>query len=224
MNDCREFFAQEEVDRMRALITGFPPFPGRPENPSEAVVRLLQREPPQWPGLVLQTALLPVEYAGVENAVDDLLRDVQPDIWLALGVGRQSTPVRLETQAVNCDASDRPDNSGNRRCGEAIEPGGPSVRRIPWSCDSLLAELQAAQIPAECGDDAGTYVCNHLLYYVLQRLEQLNFPCRFLFVHLAPPECGLPPENLSCALQIILNWLQNQHAGQSRSETTLASF
>ncbi|WP_437194393.1 hypothetical protein [Planctomicrobium sp. SH527] len=194
---------------MRVLVTGFPPFPGRPVNPSELLVRSIASRSLELPGIELHTELLPVEYAGVEQAFTQLMSTVRPQLWLAFGVGAQQSPLRLEQRAANCDNSTRCDNSGELRSNCLIEENGPEFRDLPARIPELQMHLQRAGYTCDLSNDAGTYVCNHLMYTAANSANVRSRECEFVFTHLAPLEFGMPTENLVVALQIMVNWFQN---------------
>ncbi|SFJ54276.1 pyroglutamyl-peptidase [Planctomicrobium piriforme] len=208
---------------MRVLVTGFPPFPGRPENPSQRLVQAIHAGLLPLTDCELHAALLPVEYAGVELEFDRLFDAVGPDVWLAFGVGKQACPLRLERQGVNRDHSDRPDNSGCVRTESVIESAGPATRVVSTDVVGLQTELRSVGLPVELSDDAGTYVCNHLIYHARRRLSERGADCEFVFIHLAPPEFGLPVEKLLFTLQIMTAWFQNQQGGRDGQNRQLAA-
>lgn len=195
---------------LRILVTGFPPFPGRPVNPSQDLVQAVQSGALLLPGLTFHGALLPVEYARVEREIEELLDTVRPDIWLAYGVGGQAVPFRLESRGVNRDDSTTPDNSGEVRRGVAIESSGPGELRTQTDLECLRKLLSASGCPTEISLDAGTYVCNHVLYFAMSLLGRRAPPVEFMFTHLAPAEQGMNLEMSLLGLQITALWFQNQ--------------
>lgn len=193
----------------RVLVTGFPPFPGRPINPSELLIQSISSNSNAISGIELHTQLLPVEYTGVEQAFTRLMTEIRPHLWLAFGVGAQQTPLRLECRGINQDHSTRCDNAGELRTNCLIEENGPEFRSLPADLAELHSHLQRAGYSCELSDDAGTYVCNHLIYTAAKSINVQRRECEFVFTHLAPQEFGMPTENLIVALQIMVNWFQN---------------
>ncbi|HWL07900.1 MAG TPA: ROK family protein [Planctomicrobium sp.] len=202
---------------MRLLVTGFPPFPGRPANPSAQLIQALVETPLLSPQVEIIAELLPVEYAGVEQAFDELLERVNPDIWIAFGVGRQACPLRIEQRGLNRDHASIPDNAGETRTDHIIEPDGPPVRWLTADLLQLSQVLASAEFDVELSDDAGAYVCNHLIYHAAKSLNECSHRCEFVFIHLAPPESGLPTEKLLVALQNMAGWFQNQLVASVRN-------
>jgi len=195
---------------MRLIVSGFPPFAGRPVNPSALLIESLQQSPVSLPDVNVIPALLPVDYAAVETEVDQLLTRWQPDVWIAFGVGRQSTPLRIETRGQNRDHCELPDNAGVIRLDQQIAADGPACQRLSPNLKEFAHFLTSTGIDTELSEDAGTYLCNHLIYYAARRLHRDKNPCEFVFIHLAPAESGLPTEKLARALQNMARWFQNQ--------------
>ncbi len=195
---------------MRILITGFPPFPGRPINPSQELIETLRAGILPTEGIALAAELLPCEYAGVEEAFTRLMAEFAPHLVLAFGVGRQATHLQLESRGVNRDHAEIPDNAGMLRSGIPIAPDGPDELHSPLPLHDLAAALQQSGQDARFSQDAGTYVCNHLVYFAHLHPAVQSGQTRFVFTHLPPAEQGLNLEKLLGALQIMIDWFQNR--------------
>jgi len=81
------------------LLTGFEPFGGSPVNPSQQIVEALSADPA--PGLVLQTALLPVDTRRVPDAVREALATAQPSAVVMLGQAGSRAAIAVERVAIN---------------------------------------------------------------------------------------------------------------------------
>jgi len=193
----------------RVLVTGFPPFPGRPVNPSQQIVEQIRSGAVAIPGVQLAAELLPVEYVGIETEFFRCLRDHDPDLWLAFGVGRGVCDFRLESVGRNLDNAEHPDNAGEVRLGVPILAGGPGELFSPHDLKSLQRLLTRQGFSAAVSQDAGRYLCNHLQYFALYHLPSFRKKCQFLFTHLAPDESGLPLQNLLLALQTMVDGFHN---------------
>ncbi|MEW4489309.1 hypothetical protein AB1L42_14600 [Thalassoglobus sp. JC818] len=195
---------------MKFAITGFPAFPGTPSNPTQDLVDTLNQNTPFIDGHSIEAFLLPVEYNGVEIALDQILEMSNPDVVLSFGVGRHSETLRLETCGENLDDASIPDNSGELRQGTPIRSDQSPFLYCPHRVDQLLEKLQQANVPSELSKDAGRYVCNHLLFYasLLENSAQSNF--RFLFTHVPSYENGFQLEQTLTGLQIMVRWFALQ--------------
>lgn len=193
---------------MRVLITGFPPFPGRPVNPTQELVRAITQQKSLVTGCRLQTAELPVEYRAVEERFAEAVTTHDPDVVLAFGVGKPGPLFRLETQGVNWDECEVPDNAGELRCGQRIVDDGPEVLRSSLDLEPVHNSLLSQGHSVALSDNAGRYVCNHLLYFGLHYalVEQLRY--RMTFVHVPQPEHGFELEaalrGLTCLLETLV--------------------
>src|SRR3954470_4696165 len=120
----------------RVLVAGFEPFGGRRVNPaSEVVTRLAERG-----GGTKQLAAhpLPVSFARLRPALDELVAAHDPELILGLGLAAGSALLRLEQVAINVMAAGEvPDNDGQAPAGEAIEPAGPAARFSTLDNDGL---------------------------------------------------------------------------------------
>ena len=168
----------------RVLVAGFEPFGGRRVNPaSELVARLSERA---GGGKQLAAHPVPVSFARLRPALDELVAAHDPELILGLGLAAGSTALRLEQVAINVMAADLADNEGQCPSGEPIEPAGPAARFSTLDNAALARRLLQDGIPAERSFHAGTHCCNLFLYHALglvgggRRLKLCGFlhlPC-----------------------------------------------
>ena len=193
---------------MRVLITGFPPFPGRPINPTQELVRAVAQQGSLVSGCHLRTAELPVEYRAVEERFAEAVTEHDPDVVLAFGVGKPGPLLRLETQGVNWDECEVPDNAGELRCGQPIVHDGPESLRSSLDLEPLHSVLAAQGHSVALSDNAGRYVCNHLLYFGLHYAAIQRHRYRMAFVHVPQPEHGFALDaalrGLTCLLDALV--------------------
>lgn len=202
------------ICRMHFLLTGFPPFPGRPINPTQQLIEAIHDWPPHPNGRQLSTALLPVEYQGVEHVFDKLIRDLRPDVVLSFGVGRHEHTLRFESCGVNQDNASIPDNAGETRRETSIIPGGPDAIQCSADLPDLLETLRDAGIPVEISQNAGQYVCNHLLYYASYHEQQDESEYNFLFTHVPTVEGGFDLQATLQGIALMMNWYESKRTMQ----------
>ncbi len=169
---------------MRIIVFGFEKFGGLSSNPSQLVVEELAREDQAALGCQLITCVLPTEYAASVEKINRLISENNPSIVLGLGVASSRQTVCLERFALNIDDAVVKDNAGFVRVGEEIEPGGPEALITLIDLPSILKSLTDQDIPATISNHAGTYVCNHVYYQVLRKLQVENTKTGCVFVHL----------------------------------------
>src|SRR5687767_5251833 len=107
----------------RLLVTGFGPFPGVERNPSREIAQALEQRG-LGPGVEVIAAELPVAFAGVAPAIDEVLGRLQPppDVLLGLGVWSHGDSFRLERRARGSFDGKRADNQGDTGAGIDLGP------------------------------------------------------------------------------------------------------
>ncbi len=165
----------------RVLLTGFEAFGGHAVNPSERVLRPLAAAAPG--GVVVSTRVLRVSYRDGFAPLRDALSHERFDAALLLGLGAGRAAISFERVAVN-RRGPATDNDGVHMPEERIEDGGPAACFSTLPIDALVAAVHATGVPAEVSDDAGTFLCNQVLYQALRHADRSGIPTRIGFVHL----------------------------------------
>jgi pyroglutamyl-peptidase len=152
---------------MRALITGFGPFPRAPFNPSAAVAKALaRRRRPALAGLICNAHVFATRYADIDRDLPRLLAQ-RPDIVLMFGLAGRTRELRIETRARNAISSLFPDAGKHRPPHRAIDTGGLPARtgRAPFT--RVAAALRSRKVPARLSRDAGSYLGNYAYWRAL---------------------------------------------------------
>lgn len=167
----------------RILVTGFGPFPGAPDNPTDWLVSRLAADPPEGEGIAaFHAEVLDVEYDLVGPRLSQLGNAFAPDIAIHFGLAAEASGFRLERVARNSHAGARPDNAGRLPPALRICAGPPTLpSTLPLS--AIAAGLATAGLPVEWSDDAGGYLCNTV--FVLSRFHACEGlrPAMAGFVH-----------------------------------------
>jgi len=166
----------------RILLTGFEPFGPHDVNPSERVLRPLAAAAPG--GAIVSTRVLPVSYRSAFAAVREVLDSERLDAVLLCGLGAGRAAISYERVAVNRRGSALADNDGVRIGDERIDPAGPAACFSTVPVDELVVATLAAGAPAEESEDAGTFLCNQVLYQTLRHCDRHSLRVRAGFVHL----------------------------------------
>jgi pyroglutamyl-peptidase len=166
---------------MKLLLTGFEPFGGSPVNPSQQIVFALAQR--SFAGLVLYTAILPVDRVDGPAAALNAIHEHQPDAVLCLGQAARRPALSIERVAVNLLDYAIPDNAGNRVVDEPVVAGGPAAYFATLPLRRMLAAVQAAHVPCELSLSAGAFLCNQVLYAVLHHLAHNSSTTRAGFIH-----------------------------------------
>jgi pyroglutamyl-peptidase len=141
----------------------------------------------------VRSAVLPVVYAEIEQAIDTLLADVKPAAVVSLGLDYKTDIIKLERIAINLDDASIPDEANDLRSGTRIAPRGPAARWSTLPLDSISAALAAADVPFKFSSHAGAFLCNHLMYHMCGRADRAGIPAGF--IHLPPTPDLLGPED-----------------------------
>lgn len=191
----------------RILLTGFEPFDRDSVNPAWEVARALQG----WSceGALVQAAQLPCAFGAALRRLDEVLADGPvPVLVVALGLAGGRTDITPERIAINMDDARIPDNAGAQPVDLAVDPAGPAAYFSTLPIKAIVAALRTQGLPASVSNSAGTFVCNHVFYGLMQRLatRPALAGVRGGFVHLpalpeqAARQPGLP--SLALATQV----------------------
>jgi len=173
---------------MAILVTGFDTFGKLAFNPTEMIVTQLAADPRTTVSEEFHCHVLPTAYDKAANDINALIGETRPSILLGLGVSTKRDKICLERFALNLDDAAIEDNAGCIRRGEDIVLGGPAALKTNVDIVAVLNRLADAGVPAEISNHAGTFVCNHVYYCALQRLEKELPHVRCLFVHVPLPD------------------------------------
>ncbi|KEO84722.1 pyroglutamyl-peptidase I [Tumebacillus flagellatus] len=171
-----------EGTRCKVLVTGFDPFGGEPVNPALEAVKLLRGK--SFEGMEVVTAEVPTVFHKSIAVLDGLMRDVQPDVVICVGQAGGRADITVERVAINVDDARIPDNDGNQPVDEPIVADGPAAYWSSLPIKAMVQAIRAAGIPASVSQTAGTFVCNHL-FYGLMNLIATKYPrVRGGFIHI----------------------------------------
>lgn len=155
---------------MNILLTGFEPFGGEAVNAAWAAVRPLD-------GTTIGTAQVhALEIPTVRfKSLDAVTKGIQrfdPEIIICVGQAGGRSDITLERVAINCDDYLSPDNGGNTPIDEPVIAGGPAAYFSTLPIRHIVEALKAQKIPAAISNTAGTFVCNHVFYGLMDWLAR----------------------------------------------------
>lgn len=203
------------------LLTGFEPFGGEQVNPALEAVRNLEGE--MIGGAKVTVCTLPVVQKKALHCLFYKMEELQPDLIVAIGQAGGRPELSLERVAINIDDYRIKDNEGNQPIDEAIVAGAPVAY---WSSLPIKAMLTAARqvgIPASVSNSAGTFVCNHLFYGLMHRLQENASTARGGFIHIPylPEQAARNPGQPSMALETIVSGLKIMLEAAMENETDI---
>jgi pyroglutamyl-peptidase len=189
--------------RPRILVTGFGPFPGAPENPTEQLVQTLAaRQPAPICAGLLRAAVLPTDYRRSWSALRRLYGDFQPDIVLHFGLSRRARAVHVERVARKRCSPELPDAAGFSPSSGLARRFGPESLVSTLPVEAIAPCLQQAGIPVAISEDAGGYVCNATFY---RSLLAAQTGALVGLIHLPPEgQGGFDAERLVRAAELVV--------------------
>ena len=193
---------------MKIIVTGFEPFDGGAINPSWEAVTAVQA--PE--GAELLKLQLPVVYGKAADILKKTMKKELPDAVVCVGLAEGRPDVTPERVAVNCRDETIPDNDGFFPHDEPIDPDGQPAYFTRLPIHAITEEIRKTGLSAKISNSAGVYVCNDLMYGLLQAItdEPIFADVKGGFIHVpASTRMGLPssvpawePEQIAKALQI----------------------
>jgi len=192
------------------LMSGFEAFGGYETNPS--MEALLDLEGQVIAGLEVHVVELPVEWDVAWELLHDEIRTWKPRVVIATGMAG-SPQMRYEVNAVNEEWGE--DNAGVDPKGGAVVQGGPETLAPTLPVELMAVAVENAGLPTTISEDAGTYLCNHvmykLLYYATIERDEPTVAAGFIHVPPAPYEGTMTVGDITDAhivgLDVIATWL-----------------
>ena len=194
----------------KVLLTGFEPFGGEIINPSwQAVSRLHGRQVARHR---LVAAQLPTVFGQSLTVLKQLLALHRPALVLCVGQAGGRGAISLERIAINVDDARMADNAAQQPIDRPVVAQGPAAYFSTLPIKAMLHGLQGKGFAAEVSQTAGTFVCNHVFYGLMDTLAtQTGFQnpdggtVRGGFVHVPYlPEQGSPSMVLDDMVQGLL--------------------
>ena len=192
----------------RILLTAFEPFGGETVNPSLEILRVLSSREDVIPLTV------PVTFSGAAETVlnHPEIRNCSAVVMLGQAKGRAG--ITIERVAINIDDASIPDNEGAQPADTPILTDGESASFSTLPVKALVGAIREAGLPASISNTAGTFVCNHQMYRVLDALRDTDIPAGFIHVPALPEQASgadtpsLPLDDMVKAIETVLNTLR----------------
>lgn len=165
---------------MTILITGFEPFGGETINPAlEAVTGL--SDTINGHGIIKRT--LPVIFHEALAILEKHIDEASPDIVICVGQAGGRAAISIERIGINIDDARIPDNADQAPIDAPINPNGPAAYFSNLPIKAITEAISEAGIPASVSNTAGTYVCNHVLYGLMDLIHQKHPHIKGGFIH-----------------------------------------
>jgi len=171
------------------LLTGFEPFGGDVRNPSAEIVAALQGR--VIGGRRVVGVVLPCVFEASTAMLRRLLREHRPELVIATGLAGGRGELAVERVAINVQDARIPDNAGVQPVDRPVVAGGPAAYWSTLPVKAIVARLRRDGLPAGVSQTAGTFVCNHVFYFLMHALRrQRGVRGGFIHVPWLPEQAG----------------------------------
>lgn len=165
---------------MKILITGFDPFGGESINPAYEAVKLLPDSIGECEIIKLE---VPTVFGKAFDTVEMAVEEHSPDAVICVGQAGGRTGITLERVAINLIDARIPDNEGNQPIDQPIIQGGANAYFAQLPVKVMVNSMLDCGIQASVSYTAGTFVCNELMYRLLNLIDKKYPEMRGGFIH-----------------------------------------
>ncbi|MBY0451393.1 MAG: pyroglutamyl-peptidase I [Bdellovibrionaceae bacterium] len=149
---------------MKILVTGFKPFLGHDQNPSERLsVELAQNFSE------VESLILPVEFGRAFEVLDRHLSARSYDYILLLGQAAGRHRISIEKIGLNWAETHHRDEAGIKPVNGPLVAGAELALMTKFPVDEVYRQLIEQKLPVHVSFSAGTYVCNDIYFRAMER-------------------------------------------------------
>ena len=163
----------------KLLITGFEPFGGETINPSWEAVSRLSEIIGEYE---ITKLLIPVVFGEASKRVIETASKTNPDVIISVGQAGGRNAITPELVAINLRHATIPDNNGNKPQDESIVEDGEAAYFSDLPVRKMSDAIKDSGISSSVSYSAGAYVCNDVLYTLLDRYKGKK--TRVGFIHI----------------------------------------
>lgn len=131
----------------------------------------------------MHTATLPCSYAHSTSVLQDAIDKAKPDIVLCVGLAGGRSELCLERVGINVQDARIRDNDGKQPIDKPVVKDGPAAYFATLPIKACVAAMRQAGLAAAVSNTAGTFVCNHILYALMDIAQRHPTPLRGGFLH-----------------------------------------
>lgn len=143
------------------VVSGFKGFAGHERNPSWEMIKDL---PDTLGGADIVTVQIPTEFHRCVEVLVAKAREVSADAIVAFGLSGRSSNFKVETYGWNY-AGPTTDNAGTAPNGLLVaDPQARVAYDVPIPPATTVGWLSGGPVPGTISTDAGSYVCESLIY------------------------------------------------------------
>jgi pyroglutamyl-peptidase len=141
--------------------------------------------------------------------LEQAIKKHQPDIVICIGQAGGRLQITPERIAINIDDARIPDNEGHQPIDEPIVDGGTPAYWTTLPIKRVVARLRENGIPAAVSNTAGTFVCNHIFYGLMDYIHRAAPDIRGGFIHIPYlPEQTIDKQAPSLSLDTLVSGLR----------------
>lgn len=150
----------------KILITGFEAFADHEHNPTQRLIEDLS----QLNLSHIETLLLPVSYKQAFAKLKEVLDEKQVDYVICTGLAYNREVINIERIAINCESAQIADNDEDMALERPIVFNGREAFFSTLPIVKIVEHLNQKGFEAKVSNSAGTYVCNSLMYQLLDHI------------------------------------------------------
>ncbi len=159
---------------MKILVTGFKPFLGHDQNPSERLsVELAQNFSE------VESLVLPVEFGRAFEVLNQHLQQRTYDYIVLLGQAAGRHRISIEKIGLNWAETHQHDEAGLKPVNGPLVAGAELALMTKFPVDEVIQKLSDLKLPVHVSFSAGTYICNDLYFRAMESHRDL----KIVFVH-----------------------------------------
>ena len=162
------------------LITGFEPFAKESINPSWLAVKALPETINDYKIYKLE---LPTEYENSTKLLKEAIQEIKPEVVICVGQAGGKKSITIEKVAINLLDYPIKDNSGYQPIDELIKEKGPTAYFSTLPIKKIVEKVNEANISCEISYSAGTFVCNSIMYTLLDVTNNYYPNIKAGFIH-----------------------------------------
>ncbi len=183
---------------MNLLLTGFEPFGGFKENPTQLLAEHFDQK--EISGVEITGAVIPLRFKEIKRQIIKWIDKCEPNFIVMTGQAPR-TAITPERIAINYVGSSTPYNCGTKIEGSVLDPEGEDGIFSTLPIEPIVENLRNIGIPSYISLSAGSFGCNQIFYecqrYV--RMKGLDVLSGFIHVPLLPKQV---PSGKFCSMSL----------------------
>lgn len=187
------------------LLTGFEPFEGEIINPSLEAVKALDGVAVEDCQIIAKP--LPTVFGESIAKLHTYIEEISPSIVICVGQAGGREGITVERVAINVDDARIPDNIGQQPIDRPIIENGPAAYFSTLPIKAVVENLHQAGIPSSVSQTAGTFVCNHVFYGLMNMIQNCSIKGGFVHIPYLPEQAVNHPGKASMSLDLIVQGL-----------------